>query len=146
MNIRRIEESDHNDSAEVVSHCKCCEEDLKTHRNSFAEHRKHPERECDVSRHRDRDTTLHSRICRAEKHKHEYGNNHSTARSDDREHSLFSCRQLPDKDLALDLKTYREEEDRHKEIVDNLHYGHSVTIVAEEVEVTDGQAYRMLPQ
>ena len=53
---------------------------------------------------------------------------------------------MTDKYLSLDLKTDREEEDRHQRVVDEIHDRHGVTAMAEQIERADLESHRMSPQ
>ena len=144
--MRRIEKGDHYDTAKVIGNCKSSEENLESDRNPCLEYRKNTERECDISCHRDSDTSLHCSISRTYKPEEKHRNSHTSACAYDRKKGLFTGRKFTNENLTLDLQTYGKEEDRHKEVVDNLTDSHRVACMAEEIEVSEREAYRVLPK
>ena len=144
--MRSIEECYHNDSAKVVCYSEGCKKDLESERNPCLEACKHAKRECDISSHRDGKTSLHCRISRAEKVEHQNRNDHTTAGTDDRKKCLIAGRKLSDLDLTLDFKTYRQEKDSHQKVVDHGTKRHCMSVMAEEIEVSDRETYSILPK
>ena len=59
-----------------------------------------------------------------DKDEYDGGNQHSAKGCDDGQHGFPGRGELSVSDFALDLKTDREEENHHKDVVDELLYGH----------------------
>ena len=94
------------------------------------------ERECDIRSHRDGKAPHHGCVVRTEKPEDEHRHQHTPACSYYRKKSFLTGGKFSDSDLAFDLKSDRQEEYGHQEVVYDLAYVHRMSVMTEEIEVT----------
>ena len=136
-------DGNHNDATQVVGYGQCGQKYLEADGHTLAEHAEHAQREGNVRGHGDGHTAGSQRIGGRERigdEEHDDGNNHSATGSYDRQHGLAHGGQLAAQDLAFDFQTHAQEENGHKEIVDEGTNGHGMAVVAENVEPAHAEA------
>ncbi len=143
--LLRVEEGDHQHGDQVVGDRQRGEEDLEPDRDALAEHGQNAEREGDVCRHGNA-PAARPVGCRVEHQKEKGRHDCATDGCTDWKNGLPRRGELAHDDLALDLETDDEEEDRHQAVVDPvaerhleraLAPGHS-NVGVDELEVSVG--------
>ncbi len=62
------------------------------------------------------------------------------------EQGFLQCRQFSHQDFPFDFQSHGKEKQSHEEIVDKVHQAEAFFTVAEQIEVTDRETDRLLPQ
>ena len=82
VDIRGVEEGNHDDTPKVIGHCKSGQEHLKTKGDTRLEYRQYAQREGNVCSHRYGQASLHNRIGRTNEKEDEHRHNHTSTSSD----------------------------------------------------------------
>ena len=113
---RAEEDGDHDDRADVVDHGEAEEQNPQTRGHSRSEQREHADGERDVGRHRDRPARC-AATSDVQRREDRSRDEHPADGRGERKRSLAERGQLALEDLAPDLETHDEEEDRHQPLV-----------------------------
>ena len=116
--LRRIEEGNDDDRAEVVDHRQGKQKDLQRRRYPGTEEGEDPQGEGDIRRYRDRPAAHRHRVLRIEGRVDQRRDCHPPDRRDKGEHDFAPVREGPLQHLPLDLEPDHEEKEGHQAVVD----------------------------
>ena len=113
-----VEDGDDDDGEQVVDHGQGQQERTQGGRQMAGQHREHRQRERDIggSRHRPADHVLRMAACQVDHHEDRRGHQHAADRRQDRQRGPARIAQIAGDELALELQSDDEEEDRQEAV------------------------------
>ena len=115
--MRRVDDRDHHERAEIVDHRKREQKHAQARRRTWCEQRERTQREGAVGRHR-RPPPVRARAAGVERRVDRHRHSDPADRRQHRDHHPAPVPQLSQIELALGLQTHDEEEHRHQPLVD----------------------------
>ena len=119
-----VEHRDDDDCDDVVGDGQGAQEHAHPVRHAIAEKRQDSQRERDIGRRRDAPAARRVEVAHVERGVDGHGHEHAAHRSDDGKNRLADVRQLAHRHLVFDLQAHKQEEHRHKHVVDHVRERH----------------------